>query len=57
MATSLVEDGCPVETVQKLLGHRDIGSTMIYLHMSLKKTTNDFQKHAFLNKIDAMIEK
>jgi len=54
MATSLVEDGCPLETVQKLLGHKDIGSTMIYLHMSLKKTKTDFEKHAFLNKIDVM---
>jgi len=54
MATSLVEDGCPIETVQKLLGHKDIGSTMIYLHMSLKKTKTDFQNHAFLNKIDAL---
>jgi len=54
MATSLVEDGCPLETVQKLLGHKDIGSTMIYLHMSLKKTRVDFEKHAFLNRIDAI---
>jgi site-specific recombinase XerD len=55
MATSLVEDGCPIETVQKLLGHKDIGSTMIYLHMSLKKTKNDFEKHAYLNKVDMKI--
>jgi len=54
MATSLIEDGCPIDTVQKLLGHKDIGSTMIYLHMSLKKTRTDFEKHAFLNKIDAL---
>lgn len=50
MATSLIEDGCPIETVQKLLGHKDISMTMIYIHMSIKKAKKDFQEHAYLNK-------
>ena len=50
MATSLIEDGCPIETVQKFLGHKDISMTMIYVHMSIKKAKKDFQEHAYLNK-------
>ncbi len=38
-ATHLVEDGYDIRTVQELLGHRDVRSTMVYTHV--------LQKHQF----------
>lgn len=41
-ATHLIEAGTPIHAVQALLGHKDISTTMVYLHLS-KRTETDMR--------------
>lgn len=43
-ATILLEDGVPVTTVQKLLGHTKISTTMIYSEINENTIQNDIKK-------------
>ena len=36
LGTHLLEDGYNISTVQVLLGHRDVSTTMVYTHSSIE---------------------
>lgn len=44
-ATSLLKMGCPLTTIQKLLGHRSITQTMIYLEIDNEMIDTDYRKY------------
>lgn len=42
--TSLVREKVPLPVVQKLMGHADIGTTLIYTHLSIEDINAEYQK-------------
>ena len=42
-ATHLLEAGAHLHTIQKLLGHKQINSTMVYLHLTYQSTKDALQ--------------
>jgi integrase/recombinase XerD len=45
MASMLVDNDCNIVTVQHLLGHSNIKTTMNYIHLSSKKNKRDYDQH------------
>ena len=43
-ATKLMKAGCPITSIQKILGHSDIKTTMVYLEVDNEVVTNDYDK-------------
>jgi site-specific recombinase XerD len=44
-ATALVEQGCPIEVVQQLLGHVSIATTQIYAHVSTERLRASYMQY------------
>jgi integrase/recombinase XerD len=43
-ATHLIENGADVSTVQKLLGHVNVSTTMVYLDQSIEHLRKTFER-------------
>lgn len=44
-ATTLINNGAPITTVQKLLGHEDVKTTQIYTEIAQPTVRNDYNKN------------
>lgn len=50
-ATHLLEDGLDIHSIQRLLGHSDMGTTMVYLHVA------DIKPRAVFSPLDTLYKK
>ena len=51
-ATLMLEGGCDIYSLSKMMGHSDINTTTIYLSASVEHLRNQILKHPLNNKID-----
>ncbi len=55
--TYLYEKGVPLHTIQKLLGHEDIRTTLIYTHLSKEKQQEEVEKAFNCNGFENLMNK
>ena len=49
-ATHMLDNGCDIHTIKNLLGHSNIETTMVYLHLTLKR------RNSLISPLDAMLK-
>lgn len=56
-ATHLMDQGIALPKIQKLLGHKDVKTTMIYMHVSDKDINEVISPLDIIKKVDSATEK